>query len=120
MITASERRYLGCESRGAQDLLLQNRQRKFYLIAVDDDVWMNRRCLMGYQRMSCTFLWRHARKCSVRFPFFSSWRIQVKVTDGTPEVETFQVAYSTFHKIARRAAASHSSITEQLLVRLSS
>ncbi len=37
----------------------------------------------------------------------------VKVTDGTPKVQTFQVAYSTFHKIAIAAAASQSSITEQ-------
>jgi hypothetical protein len=36
-----------------------------------------------------------------------------KVTDGTPKVQTFQVAYSTFHKIAIAAAASQSSITEQ-------
>jgi quinol monooxygenase YgiN len=36
-----------------------------------------------------------------------------KVTDGTPKVETFQVAYSSFHKIAMGAAAGQSSITEQ-------
>lgn len=36
-----------------------------------------------------------------------------KVTSGTPKVETFQVAYSTFHKIAIGAAASVSSITSQ-------
>jgi quinol monooxygenase YgiN len=36
-----------------------------------------------------------------------------KVTDGTPKVRTFQLAYSTFHKIAIGAAASQSSITEQ-------
>jgi heme-degrading monooxygenase HmoA len=36
-----------------------------------------------------------------------------KVTDGTPKVQTFQVAYSTFHKIAIGAAAGQSSITEQ-------
>ncbi len=36
-----------------------------------------------------------------------------KVTDGTPKVRTFQVAYSTFHKIAIGAAASESSITSQ-------
>jgi heme-degrading monooxygenase HmoA len=36
----------------------------------------------------------------------------VKVTDGTPKVQTFQVAYSTFHKIALAAGASQSSITE--------
>jgi heme-degrading monooxygenase HmoA len=34
-----------------------------------------------------------------------------KVTDGTPKVETFQVAYSTLYKIAIGAAASQSSIT---------
>lgn len=34
-----------------------------------------------------------------------------KVTDGTPKVETFKVAYSTFHKIAIGAAASQSAIT---------
>jgi heme-degrading monooxygenase HmoA len=34
-----------------------------------------------------------------------------KVTDGTPKVETFQVAHSTFHKIAIGAAAGQSSIT---------
>jgi heme-degrading monooxygenase HmoA len=39
----------------------------------------------------------------------------VKVTDGTPKVQTFQLAYSTFHKIAIGAAASQSSITEQAL-----
>jgi quinol monooxygenase YgiN len=33
------------------------------------------------------------------------------VTSGTPKVSTFQVAYSTFHKIAIGAAASGSSIT---------
>src|SRR4029077_61122 len=37
----------------------------------------------------------------------------MKVTDGTPKVRTFQVAYSTFHKIAIGAAAGQSSITEQ-------
>jgi quinol monooxygenase YgiN len=36
-----------------------------------------------------------------------------KVADGTPKVQTFQLAYSTFHKIAIGAAASQSSITEQ-------
>jgi heme-degrading monooxygenase HmoA len=36
-----------------------------------------------------------------------------KVTDGTPKVQTFKVAYSTFHKIAVGAAAGQSSITEQ-------
>jgi heme-degrading monooxygenase HmoA len=36
-----------------------------------------------------------------------------KVTDGTPKVRTFQVAYSTLHKIAIGAAAGQSSITEQ-------
>ncbi len=34
-----------------------------------------------------------------------------KVTSGTPKVGAFQVAYSTFHKIAIGAAASQSSIT---------
>jgi heme-degrading monooxygenase HmoA len=34
-----------------------------------------------------------------------------KVTEGTPKVETFQVAYSTFHKVAIGAATSQSSIT---------
>jgi quinol monooxygenase YgiN len=36
-----------------------------------------------------------------------------KVTDGAPKVRTFQLAYSTFHKVAIGAAASQSSITEQ-------
>jgi quinol monooxygenase YgiN len=36
-----------------------------------------------------------------------------KVTDGIPKVQTFKVAYSTFHKIAIGAAAGQSSITEQ-------
>jgi heme-degrading monooxygenase HmoA len=31
-----------------------------------------------------------------------------KVTDGTPKVRTFQVAYSTFHKIAIGVAANQS------------
>ena len=35
------------------------------------------------------------------------------VTSGTPKVTTFQVAHSTFHKIAIGAAASGSTITSQ-------
>jgi len=34
-----------------------------------------------------------------------------KVTDGTPKVRTFQLAYSGFHKTAVGVAAGHSSIT---------
>jgi quinol monooxygenase YgiN len=36
-----------------------------------------------------------------------------KVTSGTPKVQTFQVAYSTFHKLALGAAVGQSSISEQ-------
>jgi hypothetical protein len=30
----------------------------------------------------------------------------VKVVDGTPKVEMFEVSYSTFHKLAKAAKAS--------------
>jgi heme-degrading monooxygenase HmoA len=40
-------------------------------------------------------------------------KIMAKVTERPPKVQAFQVAYSTFHKIAIGAAASQSSITEQ-------
>jgi heme-degrading monooxygenase HmoA len=60
-------------------------------------------------------LWdsKESRDTYSRTTFPEVLKTLAKVTSGAPKVGTFQVARSTFHKIAVGAAAGQSSISEQ-------